>query len=308
MSGFDNETKNKKAWWKVAVIVGAVFGCACIICVIHWVKKPQPYEEIAILSDNNEVIYPTNTDILNEAVVDKSTFFTYKTSETIGDSIITYPALYKWEKGHPAERISDGACPHFEVADNRVIYLDSTMGDFSHGQLCMIELDGLNKSILEKEVGDFSIDKEYIYFTYCFDTVGAGLSGHALYRMDLNGDNIVAVSYELSGPDLMGGHNGVYIEDGWAMYDNYKIELGNPADGLEKVVLLEDTDAEWIYYTTNRLIKAKPDGSEQVVLDDIDDFWYSINKIENGWIYYQKGNDLYKIDIDGNHKEKIEKL
>ena len=92
------------------------------------------------------------------------------------------------------------------------------------------------------------------------------------------------------------------------MYDNYKIELGNPADGLEKVVLLEDTDAEWIYYTTNRLIKAKPDGSEQVVLDDIDDFWYSINKIENGWIYYQKGNDLYKIDIDGNHKEKIEKL
>ena len=26
MSGFDNETKNKKTWWKVAVIVGAVFG------------------------------------------------------------------------------------------------------------------------------------------------------------------------------------------------------------------------------------------------------------------------------------------
>lgn len=144
----------------------------------------------------------------------------------------------------------------------------------------MIELDGLYKSVLEKEVGDFSIDKEYIYFTYYFDTVGVGLSGHALYRMDLNGDNIVAVSYELSGPDLMGSHNGVHIEDGWAMYDNYKIELGNPADGLEKVVLLEDTDAEWIYYTTNRLIKAKPDGSEQVVLDDIDDFWYSINKIE----------------------------
>lgn len=44
----------------------------------------------------------------------------------------------------------------------------------------------------------------------------------------------IIVSYELSGPDLMGGHNGVYIEDGWAMYDNYKIELGNPADGLAK--------------------------------------------------------------------------
>ena len=49
--------------------------------------------------------------------------------------------------------------------------------------------------------------------------------------------------------------------------DNYKIKMGNPADGLEKVVLLENTDADWIYY--------------------------------------QKGNDTYKIDINGNNKAKI---
>lgn len=271
-------------------------------------KKTQPYEEIAILGDNDEVIYPMNTDILNEAVVDQYTFFTYKISERMGDNVIAYPVLYRWQKGYPAERISDGACPHFEVADNRVIYVDAAPGDFLHAQLCVIGVDGFRQCILEEEVYDFSVDKECIYFTYCFDTVGAGLNGHALYRMDLNGGNIAAVSYELSGPDLSGSHYDVCIEDGWAIYNNYKIEMGNPADGLEKVVLLEDTDAEWIYYTSNRLIKAKPDGSEQVILDDTDDFWYQIYKIENGWIYYQKGNDLYKIDTDGNHKEKIEKL
>lgn len=168
----------------------------------------------------------------------------------------------------------------------------------------MTEPEVFDKNILEKEVGDFSVDKEYIYFIHSFDTTGVGLNGHALYRMDLNGENIVAVAYGLTGPDLVGSHS-VHIEDGWVIYDNYKIEMGNPADGLEKVVLLEDTDAEWIYYTSNRLIKAKPDGSEYVVLDDVGDFWYQINKVENGWIYYEKDNDLYKIDTNGNHKQKI---
>lgn len=95
-------------------------------------------------------------------------------------------------------------------------------------------------------------------------------------------------------------------EDGWAIYSNYKVQIGNQADGLEKVVLLDSTDEDWIYYTSNMLIKAKPDGTEQVVLDGVDDFWYQIDKIEGGWIYYQKGNDKYKIDINGNNKVKIE--
>lgn len=297
------QKKTKENKRRVAVIAGALLCCACILCVVYWVKK-QPYQEIAILGDDNEIIFPMDADILNQAVVDKYTFFTYETSERIGDNVVTYPVLYRWQKGHPAERISDGACTHFEIADNRVIYLDSSWGDFLHGQLCMTEPEVFDKNILEKEVGDFSIDKEYIYFTHSFDTTGVGLNGHALYRMDLNGENIVAVAYELSGPDLMGSHS-VHIEDGWVVYDNYKIKMGNPADGLEKVVLLEDTDAEWIYYTSNRLIKAKPDGSEYVVLDDVGDFRYQINKVENGWIYYQKDNDLYKIDTDGNHKQKI---
>ena len=117
--------------------------------------------------------------------------------------------------------------------------------------------------------------KMYFAFAVVF-----GLEGHALHRMDINGDNIITVAYELSSPNLQGSHYNVSIEDGWAIYQNYKIQIGNPADGLEKVILLDGTNKDWIYYTSNRLIKAKPDGTEQVVLDDENDFWYQIDKIE----------------------------
>ena len=40
--------------------------------------------------------------------------------------------------------------------------------------------------------------------------------------MDLNGDNVITVAYELSSPSLQGSHYNVSIEDGWAIYSNYK--------------------------------------------------------------------------------------
>lgn len=303
---FWDDLTNLKVWQKVILGVGVVIFCIFVFGVSYWIKKPNPYQEIAILNNQNEVIFPIGVDILNETTVEEFTYFTYNTSEMIGDEVITYPALYKWKAGKLAERISEGACPHFEVVRNSVIYLNSTLVDFSHGKLYVARPDGMNERIMEEELHDFLIDDEYIYFTYCFDTVGVGLDGHALHRMDLNGNNIVTVAYELSSPSLHDSHYNVSIEDGWAIYSNYKIQIGNPADGLEKVVLLDSTDEDWIYYTSNRLIKAKPDGTEQVVLDDVDDFWYQIDKIEDGWIYYQKGNDKYKIDIDGKNKAKIE--
>lgn len=255
-------------------------------------------------NEDNEVIYPVSENIIKEEVANGYTFFTYGTSEKVGDAIITYPVLYKWKKDGAAERVSEYACPHFEVVNNNVIYLNSSIMDFSHGRLYLS--DGKNEKMLEEEVYDFTIDGGYIYYSYCFDTTGVGLDGHALHRMDLDGNNVVTVAYELSGPDLKGNHFDVVVKDGWAIYDNYKIEIEHPADGLEKVVLLENIDAEWIYYTSNRLIKAKPDGSELVILDDKDDFWYKIDAIDEHWIYYQKGNDSYKIDINGNNKTKIE--
>ena len=98
------------------------------------------------------------------------------------------------------------ACPNFEVVKNSVIYLNSTSADSSHGQLYVARPDGMNGRVMEEELYDFSVDDEYIYFTYCFDTVGVGVEGHALHRMDLNGDNIITVAYELSSPSLQGSH------------------------------------------------------------------------------------------------------
>lgn len=289
---------------KVLLGIGIAFCCIVIFLLVYCVRRQTIYQEIALLDENNEVVYPNGEDIIKEAVVNDETFFTYETSEKVGDTIITYPVLYQWKKGALAERVSEYACPHFEVVNNRVIYLNAAIMDFSHGQLYM--LDGKNKRMLEEEVYDFTIDGDYIYYSYCYDTTGVGLDGHALHCMDLDGDNIMTVAYELSSPSLKGNHFNVVVEDGWAIYDNYKIEIKHPADGLEKVVLLESTDAEWIYYTSNRLIKAKPDGSELEILDDQDDSWYSIDSIDDHWIYYQKGNDFYKIDINGNNKTKIE--
>ena len=97
------------------------------------------------------------------------------------------------------------------------------------------------------------------------------------------------------------------IKDGWAIYKNYKIELQDQATGLEKVVMTDKTDIDWLYYTTNQLIKAKPDGTSQIILDEEDSFWYQIDKIDGKWIYYQKGKDKYKIDEDGNNKSLLEK-
>lgn len=286
----------------VIVVASIVIICAILAHAFSQRKRPEPYQEITILNERKEDVHPLGVDILDERQVGDYTFFRYK----ITDNDYTFPVLFKWKKGEPAERISDRACPHFEVAHETVIYLDSTAGDLSHGQLYVVRPDGKAERVLEEELYYFSVENDYIYFIYCYDTVGVGLEGHALHRMDINGDNIITVAYELSGPCLRGSKYDFRIEDGWAIYSNYKVKIDNQADGLEKVVLLESTKDEWIYYTSNKLIKAKPDGTEQMVLDDEDDFQYEIGKIEDGWIYYNKGGDMYKIDINGNYKEKIE--
>ena len=292
--------------WQLSIVgICFVLFVIGIFAFTYYIKKSSQYQEIVIKNEQNEIVYPIGADILQKEKIGDYIFFTYDVTQKVGTDIITYPALFKWTPGKVAERISTGACPHFEIAKNSIIYLKSTFEDLSHGKLFIARPDGINKRVIEEEIYNFSIENNYIYFVYCFDTVGVGLDGHALHRMELNGKNIVTVSYELSSPSLEENHYDFKVQDGWAVYSNYKIQIQTPADGLEKVVLLENTDEDWIYYTSNRLIKAKPDGSKQIVLDDIDDFWYQINKIENGKIYYQKGNNQYRIDIDGKNKVQI---
>lgn len=70
--------------------------------------------------------------------------------------------------------------------------------------------------------------------------------------------------------------------------------------------MTDKTDIDWLYYTTNQLIKAKPDGTSQIILDEEDSFGI---KLINRWKVdlLSKGKDKYKIDEDGNNKSLLEK-
>ena len=151
----------------------------------------------------------------------------------------------------------------------------------------------------------FVVEK-YIYFTYRHDTVGVGLEGHALHRMNLDGSDIMIAAYEVSGADGMGVNNFEYkIVDGWVDCGEFKMKSGAPADGYEKIVCKDIGDNDWIYYVTNRLMKARRDGSEQTELDGVDDYYYYLEKVEGDWIYYTKGGVKYRIRTDGTGKEKM---
>lgn len=126
---FCRDLTNLKVWKRIILCIVVVILCVLVFVFCYLVKKPSSYQEIAILNDENEIIYPIGVDILNEKIIGEYTFFTYNTSQVIGDKIITYPVLYKWQKGKIAEKISKDACPHFEVIKNSVIYLNSTLAD-----------------------------------------------------------------------------------------------------------------------------------------------------------------------------------
>ena len=89
---FWNDLINLKGWQKVILVIGGVIFCVLIFGVCYWIKKPNPYQEIAILNNQNEVIYPIGVDILNERKVGEFTFFTYNMTEMIGNDVVTYPA------------------------------------------------------------------------------------------------------------------------------------------------------------------------------------------------------------------------
>ena len=124
--------------------------------------------------------------------------------------------------------------------------------------------------------------------------------------MNLDGSDIMIAAYEVSEASGMGGgHFHFEVVDGWVDCGEFKMELGAPADGYEKIVCKDIGDNDWIYYVTNRLMKARRDGSEQTELDGVDDYWYVINKVEGDWIYYTKRGMEYRIRTDGTGKERM---
>ncbi|MCM1263885.1 MAG: DUF5050 domain-containing protein [Butyrivibrio sp.] len=254
-------------------------------------------------------ITPISTEMIDQKKVGDYIYFRYMIESIDSWETYTYPALFRCKEGDTtAERVNEDACFHFEAIGDCIYYVDSFSQTYpDHGILYLINPDG-NAQILDDELYDFQIvDEQYIYYTYRHDTVGVGLDGHAIQRMNLDGSDKMIAAWEVSFCESPGtatgtSHFNIKVEDGWADYGDFKMELGAPADGTEKLVCKEIGDNDYIYYVTNRLMKARRDGSESMELDGICDYYYEIEKIEDDWIYYKKGGMPYKIRTDGTGK------
>ena len=307
-----NQNKYNKTSGLIIIVVLVTFLFLMGGIMLANSKTDKSNKELVILDENNKKIYPITVDIKKKKKVGDWTYFIYNTEEKIenkyDDKPICYPALYRYKNGENiARRVSELACYSYTVSHDCVYYLNSSLSVQSHGYLYVARPDGKNQRLLDTELYDFQIvDDKYIYYVYCFDTIGVGIDGHALHRMNLDGSNEIIAAYEVSSDILKSSNFDYKIKNGWIYYNNFKMELGNPADGLEKIVMNDIGDNEWIYYITNQLIRAKKDGSQRMTLDEKDTYDYEIEKIEGNYIYYRKHGIKYRIDTDGKNKELLE--
>lgn len=88
-------------WSKIKKVFVYFISVLCVIGVMvvaYLCRSELSYDSIALLDNDGDVTYPIGVDIIKEGVENDITFFTYNTTEKLGDSEITYPALYKLQK------------------------------------------------------------------------------------------------------------------------------------------------------------------------------------------------------------------
>lgn len=238
-------------------------------------------------------------------------YFLYPTAQ---DEVQDAYALFRWrEDGSELTKLTI-KCNDYSVVEDCVYYTDYPLSGYEHGVLYLIKPEQEPKALAD-ELSEYQIENGYIYYGHSSDTMGVGIEGHALHRIDLDGGNHIIAAYEAIGPALkFDGHIG-NVQDGYVYYQSYRVKLGNPADGTEEIQTLApiSNDDGWLYYSTNRLFKAQPDGSKQTILDGNENSWISINKIEDEWIYYTDWSismgdygSEYKIRRDGTGKTLIQ--
>jgi hypothetical protein len=253
------------------------------------------------------LLYPITSLMKNVTTVGEWTYFIY---DVFDESInYEYPVLYRTKDGQEATLVNEwGACWEYHVVKESVYYLCGTVSHRDHCKLYVTRPDGKTEVMLDDELYRIQIvDEKYIYYVYRHDTMGVGQEGLSLHRMDITGDNRIIVAYPVRGMGFK--YNGYYdfeIIDGWAYAGNFRIFINGKANGLEKMQILTDdyetyTDG-YIYYATNRLVKAKPDGSEIIGLDEPATYWCEFNGIENDYITYSADHVSYRIKTDGTDK------
>ena len=154
---------------------------------------------------------------------------------------------------------------------------------------------------------------------YANSTDNGGLSDTKLYKMDMQGNNLVKLSDDRA--------RYVNLVENWVFYSNlsdnrkaYRIKL----DGSQREKLNDDLSdglyvvGDWAYYIgrSSTLFKMKTDGSFLTELYNDVGRYYCVN---DNWIYFQKSelitdtaansnrycNFLHRMKIDGSDPEKI---
>lgn len=279
-------------------------------------EKKEPLKgydstEVTIHNNTNGNSAPIFTEekMKNVTTVGGWTYFIYDLTEPYDSSELTYPVLYRRKKEEAPIRVTLGSCYRYEILNDKVYYMNTQKDFRDHGILYVMNPDGSDMRILEEELYNFQIiNDKFIYYVFRHDTYGVGIEGHSLHRMNLDGTNKMIAAYQARGFGFGCSQRELTVEGDWVYGNKYRMRLGAPATGLEKVELLtdiEDNGDEWIYYVTNQLLKARKDGSEQIALDEIDDYRYQVNNVEGDWIFYNKGDTKYKIKKDGTEKTRI---
>jgi len=239
--------------------------------------------DIAFWVSDVSVVAPDTNNKSNVRTVGEWIYFIYPLEYSHMISYgLRYSSLFRLNSNGEdglAVRVNSGAIRNFDVARNSVFYLryGSAFFPFAGNSQYVTRPDGLSYMLLVGNLADFKIDGDQIYFTY----MPSGSGGrrtlvscyllHAIFRMDLDGSNISVAAFKPAGIGI--GASGLilntleHVEDGWAYGGDreFRIRLGNPADGSEAVQLLNPDyfEGDWIYWIAHsRIMKARPDGTE----------------------------------------------
>lgn len=224
--------------------------------------------------------------------------------------------IYKINKNGTNETlVSNVIADWMIIADNWIYYLERN-GD---GAIHKMRLDGSEEINLGGEsVHNFNmIDNEIYYVT--FDDPNNYYGANTIYKMDLDGNNKIAIKSESGFIVRMSCDDGQWIyytvatEDesrklvkvrldgsGYTVIDGAITSYGNPWFNMT---------GDWLYYFVGnaqqpKLFKIKKDGTQKTEIGNLTSIYQAKIIIIDDWIYYESYyGDLYRLKTDGTSWE-----
>lgn len=274
------------------------------------------HDKIYYNAEKGEIIHLDETRIDEQIRINDTLFFTSTLSENIDGKPVFFKGLFRWRRGEDAHLMSKNDCIFFRSYRDKVYFIDSQSLEDSCGKLYRVDEYSEVEDLGISDLISFQIMDEYLYFVHCDCSRSINSSKSGLFRAKLDGSDKRLICFPISSPLYPMDFSAYNFETNYlitansVVYKNLQIQFsGEKASGLEKFILHGNYKFEWIYYATNQLIKARPDGSEQIILDDSAKEYiskyhlsYHIDHIDDEWIYYYIGNLKYKIRLNGEEK------